>query len=50
MLIKAEPSKETWPTEGSIQFKDVSLKYKEDHALAIKDITFTIAGGQKIGK
>lgn len=38
-----------WPPSGYIQFKDVSLRYREGLPLAIKDLTFDVYPGEKIG-
>ncbi|KAH7350682.1 P-loop containing nucleoside triphosphate hydrolase protein [Rhexocercosporidium sp. MPI-PUGE-AT-0058] len=36
-----------WPTSGSIEFRNVSASYRTTPAL--RDVTFTIKGGQKVG-
>ncbi|CAF0893737.1 unnamed protein product [Rotaria sp. Silwood1] len=40
-----------WPLEGQIVFKNVSMKYLRDEysPLALRNITLTIEGGEKIG-
>jgi ABC-type multidrug transport system fused ATPase/permease subunit len=40
-----------WPTHGEIVFKNVSMSYsnEDDTTLALRDITLTIRGGEKIG-
>ncbi|GAB9477392.1 Canalicular multispecific organic anion transporter 2, partial [Globisporangium polare] len=38
-----------WPFAGSIQFSHVSFRYKENDRLVLKDISFTVKGGEKIG-
>jgi ATP-binding cassette subfamily C (CFTR/MRP) protein 4 len=40
-----------WPTEGEISFKNVSMSYsnEDDTTPALRDITLTIRGGEKIG-
>ena len=38
-----------WPQEGKVSFKDVSLRYRPKTALVLKDLTFDIEPGQKIG-
>ena len=40
---------EDWPQEGKVSFKDVSLRYRPKTALVLKDLTFDIEPGQKIG-
>ncbi|CCH46807.1 Multidrug resistance-associated protein 1 [Wickerhamomyces ciferrii] len=39
----------TWPEEGSIEFKDLSLKYRDDLPLVLKKLSISIKGGEKIG-
>ncbi|RUS76537.1 hypothetical protein EGW08_015692 [Elysia chlorotica] len=34
---------ETWPKRGSIQFKNVSMRYKSDASLALSDVSFYLA-------
>ncbi|KRZ88107.1 Multidrug resistance-associated protein 1, partial [Trichinella sp. T8] len=38
-----------WPTNGSIQFSDYKLRYREGLELCLKGITCLIRGGEKIG-
>ncbi|KRZ40876.1 Multidrug resistance-associated protein 5, partial [Trichinella pseudospiralis] len=38
-----------WLTEGTVSFKNVSLQYGEDKQLALKNVSFDVAGGEKIG-
>ncbi|KAF9906098.1 hypothetical protein EC991_000965 [Linnemannia zychae] len=38
-----------WPQEGRIEFIDYSTRYREGMDLVLKDISFTVEGGQKIG-
>ena len=47
---KNRPSMD-WPNHGQIVFRNVSMAYSDvDHtALALRNITLTIAGGEKIG-
>uniref|UniRef100_A0AC34F450 Uncharacterized protein n=1 Tax=Panagrolaimus sp. ES5 TaxID=591445 RepID=A0AC34F450_9BILA len=42
----AEPN---WPSEGNIEFKDFSLRYRPSTPLVLKKLNLHIAGGQKIG-
>jgi ABC-type multidrug transport system fused ATPase/permease subunit len=39
----------SWPTDGSISFKDVELRYREGKPLVLKGISFDIAAGHKVG-
>ncbi|XP_072416269.1 multidrug resistance-associated protein 1 isoform X2 [Chiloscyllium punctatum] len=40
---------QTWPWEGKIEFVNYGLRYREDLDLALKDITVSINGGEKVG-
>lgn len=38
-----------WPLKGDIEFRDFSLRYREDTDLVLKNLSFTIKAGQKVG-
>lgn len=38
-----------WPHEGSIDFRQVSLRYFDDKEPVLKDLNFSIRAGEKIG-
>lgn len=38
-----------WPHEGSIVFKNVCLRYKENSQLAFSDVSMSVNPGEKIG-
>ncbi|XP_036408292.1 multidrug resistance-associated protein 1 isoform X1 [Megalops cyprinoides] len=38
-----------WPTTGHIEIRNFGLRYREDLELAIRNITVTIEGGEKVG-
>ena len=38
-----------WPSQGAIEFKDVSMTYRPDLPPVLKHLDFTAAAGQKIG-
>lgn len=40
---------ETWPQSSAIQFRSVTLKYKEDAPAALNELSFTVAPREKIG-
>jgi ATP-binding cassette subfamily C (CFTR/MRP) protein 4 len=42
------PSK-FWPTAGNIKFESVSMKYSADGPLVLKEVSFEINSGEKIG-
>lgn len=37
-----------WPTEGHIDIKSFGLRYRHDLDLAIRNITISINGGEKV--
>ena len=40
---------EDWPSKGAIDFKKCNLRYRKDTELVLKDLTFDVQPGQKIG-
>ncbi|XP_051876833.1 multidrug resistance-associated protein 1 isoform X2 [Pristis pectinata] len=48
-VIKENQPPQTWPWEGKIEFINYGLRYRTDLDLALKDITLSINGGEKIG-
>ncbi|OCF58423.1 cadmium ion transporter [Kwoniella mangroviensis CBS 10435] len=44
-----DPPSGTWPTEGEIIFKNVSLRYSENGPWVLKKLNFHIEAGEKIG-
>ncbi|KAJ7163527.1 P-loop containing nucleoside triphosphate hydrolase protein [Mycena crocata] len=40
---------QAWPSTGSLNFADFSMKYRDDLPLALKNLTFDLKGGLKIG-
>lgn len=44
----ALPSDE-WPVNGCIEFSDVSLRYRPKTEIVLKNLSFKIESGQKIG-
>ncbi|MGH0129637.1 UNVERIFIED_CONTAM: hypothetical protein FKN15_048342 [Acipenser sinensis] len=40
---------QAWPTRGHIEIRDYGLRYREDLELVLKNISFTIEGGKKVG-
>jgi ATP-binding cassette subfamily C (CFTR/MRP) protein 1 len=43
------PDHPEWPSAGSVRFDHVSFRYKEHDRLVLKDLSFTVKGGEKIG-
>lgn len=40
---------EEWPTQGTIEFKNVRMKYDENLPFVLNDISFSINDAEKIG-
>lgn len=38
-----------WPSHGALTFESVSASYEDDGPLILKDVSFSLKGGQKIG-
>ncbi|CAB4066202.1 ABCC1 [Lepeophtheirus salmonis] len=38
-----------WPSQGKVEFKNYSLRYKANSDLVLKKINFTIFGGERVG-
>ncbi|KZV94262.1 P-loop containing nucleoside triphosphate hydrolase protein [Exidia glandulosa HHB12029] len=38
-----------WPRRGKIEFRNVTLRYREDLEPALKNLSFVIEGGEKMG-
>ena len=45
-VVAERPS---WPEKGFVEFKNLSLKYRPDTPLVLKNLTFNIEAGHKIG-
>lgn len=43
-----EPA-DTWPETGALEFRNVSARYREDLDLVLKNVSFKIKGGEKVG-
>jgi ATP-binding cassette subfamily C (CFTR/MRP) protein 1 len=43
-----DPDPGTWPSEGKIEIKNASMRYR-DGPLVLKDISLTVKGGERIG-
>ena len=42
-------ARKDWPMKGTIEFHGVSLRYRDELPLALRDVSISIAGGEKIG-
>lgn len=38
-----------WPQRGEIDFKNVELGYREDLPLVLKQVSFSVKAGEKVG-
>ena len=47
-MANKRPS-QTWPSEGRIRFENFSVRYREELENVLKDITFDVKAGEKIG-
>ena len=47
--IPDKKPKPTWPEHGSIQFQDVTMRYRAGLPDILKGISLNVRGGEKIG-
>ena len=47
-LHGSQPIEPNWPRQGQIEFQNVTLRYMPSLPAALKDISFTIAGGMQV--
>jgi ATP-binding cassette subfamily C (CFTR/MRP) protein 4 len=40
---------ETWPQEGSVEFKSVTMQYSPEKPLVLSQVCFTVKSGEKLG-
>ena len=43
------PQLQNWPSEGVIEFKNYSLRYRPDTELVLKNLSFSVQSKEKIG-
>ncbi len=43
------PSNAAWPQEGRVEFRDFAVRYREGMDLVLRGVSFTVAGGEKVG-
>lgn len=48
-IIDAHRPPAAWPQHGGVVFKNYSTRYRADLDLVLKDVSFTITPGQKVG-
>jgi ABC-type multidrug transport system fused ATPase/permease subunit len=47
--VKPNDPPMTWPTGGEIAFKNVEMVYRPGLPLVLKDVSFNVAPGEKVG-
>ncbi|RAR14357.1 atp-dependent bile acid permease [Stemphylium lycopersici] len=48
-VISANRPPSNWPSKGSVEFINYSTRYREDFDLVLKNLTFKILPGEKVG-
>ncbi|KAJ3108605.1 hypothetical protein HDU96_007467 [Phlyctochytrium bullatum] len=48
-LLPSDPANAEWPSGGKIEIKNLEVKYRAESDPVIKDLTFTINPGEKVG-
>lgn len=46
---KSDKAPKSWPEKGSVTFQNYSVRYREGLDLVLKDLSFDIKAGEKIG-
>lgn len=46
--VEANRPDESWPSRGEIEFRDYSVKYRDELDLALKHISAKIGAGEKV--
>jgi ABC-type multidrug transport system fused ATPase/permease subunit len=49
LIIQNSRPPKSWPSKGTIEFRDLKLRYRENTPLVLKGVTVTIKGGRKVG-
>ncbi|WWC95482.1 hypothetical protein V866_002346 [Kwoniella sp. B9012] len=47
--LPSDPNADSWPSRGKITFRDVSMKYRPELPLVLKDVNFTVQPGERVG-
>ncbi|KAG8697376.1 hypothetical protein FRC09_007907 [Ceratobasidium sp. 395] len=47
--LRIDSSKQVWPVHGSIVLDNYSMRYSEDHPPALRNLSFRIKGGLRVG-
>ena len=40
---------EQWPTQGAVEFNDITMRYRPGLPLVLKGLSLSVRGGEKIG-
>ncbi|CAM6030921.1 unnamed protein product [Sphagnum balticum] len=49
LVVEGSRTPADWPTTGSVEFRNLEFRYRPNTPLVLKDITFFIRGGEKVG-
>lgn len=47
-IEETKPPQE-WPTQGAIEFSDITMRYRPGLPLVLKGLSLSVKGGEKIG-
>lgn len=47
--LPEDPTPAQWPLKGEIEFRDISLRYRPDLPPAVKNVSFQIKAGERVG-
>lgn len=47
--IKETKPPSEWPSQGAIEFKDLTMRYRPGLPLVLKGLSLSVHGGEKIG-
>ncbi|KAL9932849.1 hypothetical protein V8E36_008104 [Tilletia maclaganii] len=48
-LLPKDPPEERWPIQGTIEFRNVQLRYRPNLPLVLKGVSFTVRPGERVG-
>ena len=46
---EVDPDEAVWPPHGLVQFDNVSVRYRKKTEIVLKNLSFTVKSGHKIG-
>jgi len=49
LFSRVRPAPVGWPTQGKVEFRNVSCSYREEMPEILKGVTFTVEAGQHVG-